>query len=1068
MIISNLALKNRMTVGVLVVLILLAGIFSYVTLPRESAPDVPTPYILVTTVYQGVAPQDVESSVTMKIEKKLTGLKGVKQVTSTSREGLSQILVEFLPSVKIDNAMQYVRDKVDQSKADLPNDINLTDPILTEINVAEFPIMMLNISGPVSPVLLKSIAERLQDAIESQPGVLQCDVSGALEREIRLEFNPDRVAGYGLSIQELLALIPAENVNISAGGLETSGTKFNVRVPAEIRDPADVDHLLLTVRNGKPIYLSDVATVRDTFKDRETYSRLDGKPSVTLAIKKRVGANIIDIATSVNAVLEEARKQVPATVQFNMTMDRSEDIRRMVGELENHVLTGLVLVVAVLMLFLGLRTSLNVALAIPLSMLIGFTILQALGITLNMIVLFSLVLALGMLVDDAIVIVENIYRHMQMGYSKIEAARLATAEVAWPVITSTATTVAAFLPLLWWEGVMGSFMKYLPITLIVTLSSSLLVALVINPVITSVFAKVHGQVRHESQKTRFQLAYKRFLLTALRHRFTTMSLVLMTMAAVVLLYRDHNYGLEYFPKMDPKRAIISIRSPQGTSVQYSDLLAQMVEERVAQVARDSEILKHVNPNVGAVGGISFPGEASDGPHVANITLSFPDFEERKVPSVQVMDRIREKIKDIPGAEIKVEEEQQGPPTGAAVTVRITGEDFATLARLSEQARALMAGTKGLINLRSDYEASRPELQFKPDRRRAMLLGVNTFTVGNFLKTALFGAKVGTYREFNDEYDITIRLPLTDRQNMQDLSRLHVPDREGNPVPLSSLGQFTYAGGFGEIHRVDQRRAITLQADVDPTANVTADAVPKQVQAMLKDKLPMPPGYTISYVGKQQEQKEAMDFLSKAFAVGLLLILLIMVMEFNSLGVPLIIMFTVVLSLVGVLMGLMVAHQPFIVIMTGLGIICLAGVVVKNGIVLMDFTRKLEKRGMPLLEAAAEAGMVRLRPVLLTAVTAILGLVPMATGVSFDFHTFHWVTRNETAQWWASMAVSVIFGLAFATLLTLVVVPTMYVGIYSRLERWGMGGLKRAGEDETPAHTTPRLDAEEEPEDALVQ
>ncbi|MCC6793284.1 MAG: efflux RND transporter permease subunit, partial [Thermomicrobiales bacterium] len=475
MIISDTAIRNRVTVGVLTLLIAVFGIYSYVSLPREASPDIPVPYILVTTIYEGVSPEDVESTVTLKIEKELAGLKGVKQINSSSAEGVSTITIEFLPDVKIDDAMQYVRDRIDRAKPELPEEAE--EPALTEINFAEFPIIMINISGEVSPVALKMIADDLEEALESVPGVLNCDVLGGLEREIRVEMDHDRLTAYGLTVVEILGLVPSENVNISAGGLETPGTKFNVRVPAEFVRPDEVDQLVVAVRDGRPIYLTDVARVNDTFKDRTSYSRLwtpveDGKgskrlvgaESITVTVQKRVGENILFISEAVKHVLHEFERRVPKGVHFDITLDQSKDIRSMVADLENNLASGMILVVVVLLLAMGWRPSLIVAIEIPLSMLLGFVVLQMLGYTLNMIVLFSLVMGVGMVVDNAIVIVENIYRHYTLTGDRIRAAMLGTSEVAWPVITSTLTTVAAFAPMIFWPGIMGAFMSYLPIT----------------------------------------------------------------------------------------------------------------------------------------------------------------------------------------------------------------------------------------------------------------------------------------------------------------------------------------------------------------------------------------------------------------------------------------------------------------------------------------------------------------------------------------------------------------------------------------------------------------------------
>ena len=1027
MILSDVAIRNRTTVGVLIVLILVFGTYSYITLPRESSPDVPIPFVLVTTSHEGVSPEDIESSVTIKIEKELAGLKGVKEITSASAEGASTIVIEFLPDVDIDNAMQYVRDKVELAKDELPEEAE--EPVLTEINIADFPIMMINISGDISPVRLKLIADDLEEVIESIPGVLNCDVLGALEREIRLEVDQDKLAVYGLTVPEIISLIPAENVNISAGGLETPGTKFNVRVPAEFIEPSEVNELVIAIRDGRPVYLTDVAGVRDTFKDRIGFSRLDGVESITVTVQKRLGENIIRIAEAAKAVLAEAEKRVPQGVRFDITLDQSEEIHMMISDLENNLLSGLILVTVVLLLVLGWRVSLIVAFAIPVSMLLSVTILQARGYTLNMVVLFALIMALGMLVDNAIVIVENIYRHYQQCGNRIQAAKQGTAEVAWPVITSTATTVAAFSPMIFWPGLMGGFMKWLPITLIITLVSSLFVAMIISPTISSMFVSVRRP--GGSSEGRIVRGYRRLLQTALAHRFTTLALAVLLLIGIGLLYDKQGHGVELFPDFDPYRGSVNIRFPQGTNIHETDRLTSVIEQRLPPFAAD---LKHVITNVGSGGGGGPFGGGGAGGHLSNITLTFHDFEDRPRPSAEAIADARAALADIAGAEIEVQKQQEGPPTGDAITVRVIGEDFRKLEEISEEAKRWIANVPGLVNLRSDHEATRPELAFRVDRRRAMLLGVNTAIVGNFLKTAVFGSKVGTYRQFNDEYDITVRLPVDQRQNIDDLFRLHVPNAAGEAIPLSSLGEFSYTGGYGTIRRINQKRVVTLTADAEGRLST---AVLADVQARLA-KLDLPAGYQIRYAGEKEEQDEAQAFLSKAFVIALFLIVLILVAQFNTLRVPLIIMTTVILSLIGVLVGLLVCRMPFGIIMTGVGVISLAGVVVNNAIVLLDYTRLMQRRGLSLIDAAVQAGAIRLRPVLLTAITTILGLIPMAVGISYDFHRMTWVTESESSQWWSSMAIAVIFGLAFATLLTLVVLPTLYVSLSRLSERLGLG------------------------------
>ncbi len=1042
MILSDIAIKNRVTVAVLIVLILAMGTWSYITLPREAAPDVQIPIIIVTTVYEGVSPADVESAVTNKIEKKLSGLKGVKEIRSSSADGMSMIIIEFLPEVKVDAAMQYVRDKVDLAKPDLPKEVDA--PSLREINVAEIPVIMISISGDVSPVLLKEIADDLEDAIEERlPEVLNVDVIGGLEREIRLEIDAGRVAGYGLTIPELMALIPSENVNISAGNMETGGMKFNVRVPAEVKKPSEIDRFVLAQREGKPIYLTDVAKVTDTFKDRTSYARLDGRESITLSVQKRVGANILVLSDKMRAILDEARKIVPKGVNLEVTIDQSDEIRMMVADLENNIATGFILVVGVLLIFMSFRSSMVVATIIPLSMLMSFAIIQAMGYTLNMIVLFSLVMATGMLVDNAIVIVENIYRHMTIGYRPLEAAQKGTAEVAWPVITSTLTTVAAFAPLVFWPGMMGDFMKYLPITLIIVLMCSLFVAMVINPTISALSIKVKVLADHVERRRRnpFMAGYRAVLQTSLDRWYVTLCVSLLLLFGLAIAYGKWGRGVELFPDLDPKNGLVNLRAPQGTNIEDINRLALEVERRLAPYRRE---LKHMIANVGEGSGGGDPlSPSTSGTNIANITLVFKDFDKRQRQSATALDEIRALLADLPGVEVKVEKQKEGPPTGAAVTVRVIGKDIKQLEEVSEQARKMIADVPGLVNLRSDWVATKPELAFQVDRRRATLLGLNPTTIGNYLKTALFGWKVGTYRQFPDEYDITIRLPLTTRADVEKVLQLQVPSANGSAVPLSSLGSFEYTGGRGTLLHVNAKPVITLTGDAEGRSGqeVLADA-----QERLAGLQP-PAGVELKYAGEQEEQEKAQSFLVKAFIIALLLITLILVMQFNTVSVPLIIMSTVVLSLIGVLGGLLAAHQRFGIIMTGIGVISLAGVVVNNAIVLLDYTRQLQQRGMGVVEASVEAGATRLRPVLLTAGTTVLGLVPMALGISFDFHTMEMAWKSESSQWWSSMAVAVIFGLTFATVLTLVVVPTLYVLLYRLAARMGLGGLRKIGEAE---------------------
>ena len=1041
MIISNAAIQNRTTVFVLILVIIVAGFYSYMALPRESEPDVPIPYVIVSTTYEGVSPEDVETAVTMKIEKELQGLKGVDEIVSSSAEGVSVIRIEFTPDINIDDALQWVRDKVDQSRKELPKEIE--EPSIREINVSDFPVLVINLSGPVSLVHLKEIAEDLEDVFESIPGVLDARVDGGLEREIRLEFDPDRLVAHKISLAELIRLVPSENVNISSGNVESEEAKFSVRVPGEFVRPDEVDHLLLTVRDGVPIYLNDVATVRDTFKDREGMSRINGQPCVTLSIQKRTGANIVEVVDRAKAVMAGAEKHLPAGVTYNFTLDDSKDIRRMVNELENSILSGLILVVAVLFLSLGWRTSLIVGLAIPLSMLISFSVLHLMDITLNIVVLFSLTLALGMLVDNAIVITENIYRHHQEGKPIVQASMDAVAEVAWPVITSTATTLAAFLPMMFWPDIIGEFMKFLPLTLMVTLSASLFVALVITPTLGSVLIRVRKGTRTEPGQSWFMRRYRALLELALAHRPTTLMLSVMVLVAMGISYVRFGHGIEFFPEVEPQRAYIELKGAQGTALSESDRRTRRVEAVLAEyfdAPPGEQDLRNYMASVGSggTGGKSLI-VGTGGTHRARINLDFFDYQDRPRSSAEALQEIRSKLPALTGVEVRVQKSRHGPPRGEPVTVEIAGEDFGVLTRLSDEVQRRIVDVPGLVDLREDYERAKPELQFIVDRQRAMLLSVNTQVVGEFLKTAFWGRKVSTYRQFEDEYDITVRLPRDDRRRIDDLYRLQVPNLAGVPVPLSSLGHFVYAGGKGTIDRIDQKRVITVLADAEGRlGNDVLNDVRQRLAA-----LELPPGYTITYAGESEEQDNSKVFLTKAFIAALMLITLILVTQFNSLRVPFIVMTTVVLSLIGVLLGLLIFDMPFGVVMTGVGVISLAGVVVNNAIVLLDYTRQLQQRGLTLVQASVQAGMTRLRPVLLTAVTTVLGLIPMAAGISFNFRKLRMEWGSESAQWWGSMAIAVIFGLTFATVLTLVVVPTLYCMLHQRRER--LAGERSASE-----------------------
>ena len=1037
MLLTNAAISRKSTVFAFMIIIFIAGLFSYVTLPRESEPDITIPIILVLTNYEGAASEDVENLITLPLERKLKSVKDVKEVRSVSAEGTSMVEVEFNTDVIIDDALQKVRDKVDEAKGDLPADLE-NDPLIMEINISEFPILMVAISGQVSELVLKKVAEELEDRIEQFPGVLEVDVIGAREREIRVEFDPDRMAAYKLSFTEILSLVQRENVNVPGGSIDLGQGKYMLRIPGEFTDPSDIDNLVLVAREGRPIYLKDVATIRDTFEDPVSYARMNDHKSVSLSVKKRTGENIIEVADQVFALLEAAEEQLPHSVSFTLTLDKSKDIRIMVAELENSILTGLVLVLTVLFLFLGVRSAVFVALAIPFSMLISFVVLQIMGITLNMVVLFSLIIALGMLVDNAIVIVENIYRHLEEGKGRIEAAQTAASEVGWPIIASTVTTLCAFGPMLFWPDIMGEFMSFLPMTLIIVLSASLFVALVINPVVCSAWLRAgKPKAGRDSESTSIIRWYRWLLTWALKYRVLTIFLAVFMLFGTIFLYFASDPTVELFPDIDPNRASVTIKAPQGTNLDTTDRIAREVES----VVFGEKDLQFVTGEVGVGSGWGSAPESRR----ATVSMEFAKREERKESSRIVIDRIRGALKDITGADINVKKEEMGPPVEAPVVVKVIGEDVDTLESLVEMAKKRMAGIEGLVDIEDDLSRAKPEIAFHVDREKATLLGLSTIEISNTIKAAVNGWKIGDYREGEDEYDIIARLPEQNRQTLSQVESLLIPTAMGDPVPLSSVATLEMRSGFGTIRHLEQSRIIRIYGN---TSGRSSLEIVKEIQEKFSD-FQLPSGFSISYGGDYEEQIKAQAFLGKAFIVAVFLIFMILLTQFNSLAQSLIVISSVILSLMGVFFGLMVTGLPFGIIMTGIGVISLAGVVVNNAIVLIDYINLLRKRGLELQDALVTAGTVRFRPVMLTAITTILGLMPMAVGLSFDFRNLRVQMGGESADWWGPMAVAIIFGLAVATLLTLVVVPVLY----SFAETFSLKSMKewlagfRAGREE---------------------
>ncbi len=1083
---TSFAVDHPTSVLVLTLCVIIAGFISYLKVPKEAAPEITIPIVAVNTIYPGVAPEDMETLITRELEDELNKIGDVKEITSTSVEGYSNIIVEFEAGMDMTEALQLVREKVDIAKPKLPEAAE--EPMIIEFNFAEFPIMQVNVSGDYSLVRLKQVAEDIQDRIEQIPEVLEVSLSGGLEREVQIDVDLARLKFYGLAFDDVIDAIREENVTTPAGSIDVGDLKYLVRVPGEFEDTRLIEDIVIIAPGDRPVYIRDVATVDFGFKERDSYARLDGRPVVTLGVSKRVGKNIIQTSEAVKAVIADMQPDFPPSTVVKVTSDVSEDVHHMVSSLENNIISGLILVVAVLLFALGVRNASFVGVAIPLSMLLSFSIIQMSGITMNFIVLFSLILALGMLVDNAIVIVENIYRFREQGYDKKEAAKLATGEVAMPVIAATATTLAAFAPLAFWPGVVGEFMGYLPKTLIITLSSSLFIALVINPTLCSLFMRPEAEkgpgltvemkwalgiasgvaflvvlfirpvpailllltagllwaLHHyalapaarwlqEDNLPATLRYYERTLRWALVHRGRVMFGALATLLLAVVAFGILSKGVVFFPEdIPPSTVYIQVEAPTGTRADVTNAIALQIERELESFP-GNEDFESVVTTVGSNSGDWIFG--GSGTHLATIAVSFVDFEYRKHDVFETLEQMRASIgQDIAGADITVERPQEGPPTGLPINIEIVGEDADLLKNLGDEvvrrlSRSALAPK--LEGLESDLSDARPELTVEVDREKAQLFGLNTRDVGFTVRSAINGVEAGEYRDGEDKYDIVVRLAEEYRQDLSSLADLAVVAEDGSQVPLLSVADWSVNESFSGINRKDLDRVVTVASDVRSGYN--ANAVLAEVQTELGDfAASLPPGYTLRYTGQQEEQQESAAFLFGAFLTALLLIGFILVSQFDSILRPLIILSSVVLSTVGVLIGLMVFSMPFGIIMSGVGVISLAGVVVNNAIVLIDYIGILRKRdGMTRLESLVQGGLTRFRPVTLTAITTVMGLIPLAIGMNIDFYglylrlkpNFYW--GGEQAAWWGPMAIAVIAGLTFATFLTLILVPVMH-------------------------------------------
>ncbi|HEA29448.1 MAG TPA: efflux RND transporter permease subunit [Leeuwenhoekiella sp.] len=1122
--ISSWAIDNKMTVYVITAIILISGIVSYYTMPREAFPEVVETKIYVSSINPGNAAEDVEKFITEPLEEEFNDIGGVKEISSTTLQDYSMIIVEFEEDINVDVAKTKVKDKVDLVKAEttwptLDNGAKV-EPNIFDLNISEEqPILNINFTGDFQVQQLKDYAEHLQEKIELLPQIKEATIRGAEDMEVEIAVDIYKMTASKVSFDNIINAVRGENNTISAGNVIVNGQRKNIRVIGEIQNPNELRNVVVK-RDGGNIFLKDLATINFREKDPTTFARESGDPVVMLDVKKRAGKNMIEAVEQIKEIVaQEQQDYYPESLHISLTNDQSIKTANQVDDLVNNIIFGVILVVVVLMFFLGFRNALFVGFAIPLSMFMSLTILSSFGLTLNTMVLFGLVMGLGMLVDNGIVVVENIYSLMDQGMPRLKAAKQGMGEIAWPIIASTATTLAAFFPLGLWPGTIGKFMIFFPITLSVVLSSSLFVALIINSMLTSQFMKTEeeelskkklirnslilagigiillvagfamdvagfrgignllllfaillwcykyflaGAVRYFQFKSLKKLEefYGRFLKYALRGRkayvFFFGTLIMLVLAFVMLGIVQPK--VLFFPENQPNQIITYIEYPEGTAIEKTDQLTRKIEQRIFDVIRKYEDQDGYNYMVesaisqvgqGAGNPQTDGGQSNEMPQKGKITLSMRDFKLRRgVKSSQVLSEVRDAVKGFPGASVIVEKDAAGPPTGYPINIELRGEDYGEMLVQAEKMRNYIEnlGVDGIEELKIDVNKSKAELDVTVNRQKAGQLGISTGQVGQTLRRSVYGEEISTYKEGDDDYEINVRFASQNRYDENVLFNQPVTFRnnEGKiiQVPIAALVDRNSSAAFSSIKRKDLKRVITVYSNVLEGAN------PTEIVNQLKQELngyELPEGINYSFTGEQEKQAENMSFLLLALGIAMGSILLILVAQFNSISKPIIILMAVILSLVGVFFGLIIFNMDFVVIMTMMGIISLAGIVVNNAIVLIDYTqilidRKKEELAMEdeqlltreqYFEITVAGGKSRLRPVLLTAITTVLGLIPLAVGLNIDF--FRLFTDydpgiyigGDNVIFWGPLAWTVIFGLVFATFLTLIIVPVMF-------------------------------------------
>jgi multidrug efflux pump len=1013
---------SRLTIAMLLFL-LAAGMVAYVTIPKEAEPDVRIPIIYVQLSQRGISPEDSERLLLRPVETQLKSVANVKEMRATAFEGGGFVLLEFEAGFDSKAALADVRAKVDTAKHDLPRDVD--EPQVLEVNLSLYPVLVVGLSGDVPERTLLRIARAAKNAIEQAPGVLSAELRGARDEAVEIIIDPMQMRSYGISLDTLGQITQSFNTLIAAGALEGQSGRFAVKVPSLFERPQDILKVPLVASQTAAVTLADIAQVRPTFKDAISITRVNGRPAMTIEVSKRTGANLIETVDAVKHVVAQLQKQWPEAVHVTFTQDKSKIIRQMLGDLQNSVVTGVLLVAVIILFALGFRASLFIGIAIPASFLAGVLGLQMAGLTVNIVVLFSLILAVGMLVDDAIIVSEFAERRMSEGMPPKEAYSLAAKRMSGPVIAATLTRIAAFSPLLFWPGVVGQFMKYLPITLIATLSASLAVALFFTPTLGALLGKA-APVPHDD-RVKDRGPYMRTVRLALRHPGATLALAALLLVAVQVAYGKFGRGVEFFPNVEPDYGQVVVHGRGNLSLEEKDRLVGEVEKRVLQFDGLQTVYTRVGEQPRGMGELTEDT-------IGVIQFEFANWRTRR-PGHAIMDAIRDKTADIPGIMVEVTAPRAGPPTGKPIQVQLQALNPGDLPRVAKTVTAMLAKHNDIRDIDDGQPLPGIDWTIQVDKAEAAKYGAGVNTVGSAVQLVTNGLKATEYRpaESDKAVDILVRFP-PDRRSLNQIDDLYIQTKAGH-VPIGNFVERVAVPRVGHINRVNGNRVVTVSANVAegvPTTRVQQEIAQELAQANLGT------GVFWKLKGEDEEREKASAFLLKAFGSAIFLIFAVLLAQFNRLTSVGVVLTAVVMSTFGVMLGMLVMDQAFGVVMAGIGVIANAGVIVNNNIVLIDTYDRLRREGVAAHEAILQTCRERARPVVLTAVTAILGVLPIAFGVNIEFFTREIMVGAPATQWWINLSTAIVFGLGFATLLTLIVTPAMLIAIENMREwriRW---------------------------------